>query len=78
MAYALDVATKLRDEGINTEVFLEDKKLKTKFKYADKLSIPYVAVIGEDEIKSNTVTLKNMKTGEQKTTAILNIIDMIK
>ena len=40
--------------------------MKAKFKYADKLEIPYVIVMGEDEIKANEVTLKNMKTGEEQ------------
>lgn len=43
--YALNIGTELRKENINTEVFLEDKKLKSKFKYADKLTIPYVIVL---------------------------------
>lgn len=43
--YALDIGSSLRENGINTEVFLEDKKLKSKFKYADKLNIPYVVVL---------------------------------
>lgn len=77
MGYAIDVAAKLRNADINTEVFLEDKKLKAKFKYADKLNIPYVAVIGEDEMKNNTVTLKDMTTGDQKTMDITNIITQI-
>ena len=76
--YALETAAKLREAGINTDVFLEDKKLKAKFKYADKLHIPYVAVIGEEEMKNNTVTLKDMTTGEQKTFTISEIIDEIK
>ena len=40
--------------------------LKAKFKYADKLEIPYVIVIGDDEISLNKIKLKNMKTGEEK------------
>ena len=60
------LATKLRNAGINTEIYLNDKKLKAKFKYADKLKIPYVIVIGEDEIKTQTIKLKNMETGEEK------------
>ena len=62
----IKLATKLRSVGINTEIYLNDKKLKAKFKYADKLEIPYVIVMGEDEIKANEVTLKNMKTGEEQ------------
>ena len=62
----IKLATKLRKMGINTEIFLNNKKLKVKFKYADKLEIPYVVVIGEDEVKENKVTIKNMKTGEEE------------
>ena len=75
---AIDVATSLRKEKIATEVYLEEKKIKAKFKYADKLSIPYVIVIGEDEIANNTVTLKNMETGEQETISLENVIKKIK
>lgn len=59
------LATDLRKLGIKTEVYLNNKKLKAKFKYADKLKIPYVIVIGEDEIATNMVTIKNMETGEE-------------
>ena len=62
----IQLATKLRSIGINTEIYLNNKKLKAKFKYADKLEIPYVIVLGEDEIKANEVTLKNMKTGNEE------------
>jgi len=66
----ISLATNLRKLGINTEIYLNDKKLKAKFKYADKLQIPYVIIIGEDEISKDIVTLKNMKTGEEKEVAI--------
>ena len=62
----IKLATELRTQGINTEVYLNNKKLKAKFKYADKLEIPYVIVIGDDEIKDKKVKLKNMKTGEEE------------
>lgn len=73
----IKLATKLRNAGINTEIYLNEKKIKAKFKYADKLEIPYVIVIGEDEIKENVVTIKNMKTGEE-VKASNNEIDIIK
>ena len=75
---ALDIVSKLRDAGINSNVYVEDKKIKAKFKYADKLQIPYVAVIGEDEEKNGTVTLKNMETGEQEEMSIENVIEKVK
>ena len=62
----IEVANVLRNNGINTEIYLNNKKLKAKFKYADKLEIPYVIVIGEDEIERRVVKLKDMKTGEEK------------
>lgn len=74
---SIKLATKLRSAGINTEVYLNEKKIKAKFKYADKLEIPYVIVIGEDEIKENMVTIKNMKTGEEEKIPN-NEIDIIK
>ena len=74
---ALEVATALRNKNINAEVYLENKKIKAKFKYADRLAIPYVIVIGEDEIANNTVTLKNMQTGEQETLKIEEVIKQI-
>ena len=76
--YALEVGTLLRENGINTEVFLDDKKFKAKLKYADKLSIPYVAVIGEDEMQSNKVTLKDMVSGEQETLRVEETVKKIK
>ena len=66
MTVPIKLASTLRNNGINTEIFLNDKKLKAKMKYADKLEIPYVIVVGEDEIKTETVKIKNMKTGEEK------------
>ena len=69
----INIANDLRKNGINAEIFLNDKKLKAKMKYADKLEIPYVIVIGEDEINSGIVKIKNMKTGEEKETEINKI-----
>ena len=65
MKVPIKLASNLRNNGINTEIFLNDKKLKAKMKYADKLEIPYVIVVGEDEVNTGIVKIKNMKTGEQ-------------
>ena len=62
----IKLATELRSLGINTEIYNNQKKLKAKMKYADKLQIPYVIVIGEDEIDSNEIKLKNMETGNEE------------
>jgi histidyl-tRNA synthetase len=63
----LAIATQLRTTGINTEVYLETAKIKKKLDYANKLSISYVILVGEDEIKADKYTVKDMKTGEQVT-----------
>ena len=60
------LANSLREKNVNTEIYLNDKKLKAKLKYADKLKIPYVIIVGEDEINSGVVSVKNMATGEEK------------
>ena len=62
----IKLATELRNLGINTEIYSNNKKLKAKMKYADKLQIPYVIVIGEDEINTNKIKLKNMETGNEE------------
>lgn len=72
------VATEFRKKGINTEVYIEDKKIKAKMKYADKLEIPYVIVIGEEERQENMLSFKNMKTGEQIKLSIEDVIKQIK
>lgn len=73
-----EVATKLREENINVQINMEEQKLGKKFKCADNLKVKYVIVIGNDEIKNNAVTLKNMFTGEQETINIEKAIDKIK
>ena len=75
---ALEIGTKFRQAGINTDVYVENKKIKAKFKYADRLQIPYVAIIGEEEEKNGTVSLKNMETGEQKEVSVEEAIEMLK
>lgn len=75
---AIENANLLREAGINTEIYFDNKKMKAKFKYADKLKIPYVIVIGEDEIKTKKLTLKNMQTGEQEQITIEDIIKKLK
>ena len=72
---ASKVATLLRNNGVNTQIYMEQKsKIKKQFKYADSLQIPYVIVIGEDEIKNGTVSLKDMNTGTQEQVSIENLV----
>ena len=74
----IEISSKLRENDINTLLNIENQKLGKKFKYADKLNIKYVIVIGEDEIKNNVVSLKNMVSGEQQTIDLENAIKIIK
>ncbi len=73
----LKIASKLREEKINTDIYFENAKMKKKMKYADKWRIPYVIIIGEEERKTGLYSLKNMKTGEQKTLSIEDVIKTI-
>ena len=75
---SLALVQKLRTAGINSEIFFESGALKKQFKYADKLGIPYVVVMGPDEIESNKASLKNMKSGEQDQVDVDKIIDLLK
>jgi len=74
----VEVAAKLRENGINVQVNLENQKIAKKFKYANNLNVKYVIIIGEDEIKNNLVALKNMETGEQQTLKLEEAIILIK
>ena len=78
LSKSIEIANILRNAGINTEIYFDNKKIKAKFKYADKLQIPYVIVIGEDEIKSGKFTMKNMIDGTQEQLEIEKIIEKLK
>ena len=65
LAPAISFATLLRENGIRAQLHCEDKKFKAKISYADKLRIPYVVFLGEDEIKAGIVACKDMISGEQ-------------
>ena len=75
---AIETANRLRNAGINTEIYFDDKKIKAKFKYADKLKIPYTIVIGEDEVKTGELTIKNMETGEQERCVVGAVVEKLK
>ena len=78
LSVPIKIANDLRINGINTEIFLNDKKLKAKMKYADKLEIPFVIVVGEDEVTSEVVKIKDMITGNEKECQIHNIANLIR
>lgn len=78
IGYCLRITNQLRQSGIVSEVFLEDVKLKKKMNYGNKLGIPYVIIIGSDEMNNGLLTLKNMQSGEQSSLKLEEIINLLK
>ena len=74
---AITLATQLRCAGVRTQMYTEPKKFKAKMNYADKLGVPFVIFLGEDEIAAGTVTCKNMTTGEQLTQPAAEALGLI-
>ena len=68
--FILPLITKMRKAGVRCELYPESAKMKKQLSYADNNKIPYVALIGANEMKNSSVTLKNMISGEQKTVLI--------
>jgi histidyl-tRNA synthetase len=63
--FCLPLVSKLRQSGINTEIYPESDKMKKQMAYADRRNIPFVIIIGANEIESGKANVKNMKSGEQ-------------
>lgn len=75
--YVSNVGNILRQNNIRTDIYYGDKQLKNKMKYANKLAIPYVLIIGETEKNKSLVTIKDMVSGEQSLTTIEEAIKII-
>ena len=71
LSYPISVATKLRVSGKKVELYFDEKSMKKKMNYANKLGVPNVIIIGEDEVAQGKVMVKNMETGEQ----VLKFVD---
>lgn len=78
LKYALSCAASVRANGIRTEVYPEPAKIKKQMAYADAKHIPFVAIVGSEEIQNNTVTLKNMITGEQRQLPLQQLVETLK
>lgn len=74
---SIEISNKLRSNGISCQIYLEDAKMSKKLNYANKIKVPFVIIIGEEEVKNDIYTLKNMKTGEQTTNSIEEIINTL-
>ena len=77
MAPAIAAATALRDSGIRTQIYTEQKKFKAKMSYCAKLGIPFAILLGEDEIAQNKLSVKNFESGEQVTVRVEDAIGII-
>ncbi len=78
LAPAIAFATALRGAGVRAQLYTEQRKFRQKMSYADKLKIPYVAFLGEDEIARGAVSVKDMSTGEQRTVPAEEAIALVK
>lgn len=75
---SLKLANQLRSVGIRTELFPETAKMRKQMSYADKKSIKLVAIIGQEELKGGTVTLRNMVKGDQQSISIDEMVNVVK
>ena len=74
---AAEAATFFRGREIRTQLYTEQKKFKAKMSYADRLGIPFVAFLGEDEIAQGKISMKNMQTGEQQLLTLAEAADVV-
>lgn len=76
--YCLQILQELRDQGISAEMFPETAKIRKQMTWANNKQIPYVGIIGTDEMEKNTISLKNMVTGEQQNVTLLELLQILK
>lgn len=76
--YSLPILQKFREAGIAAELYPEAAKLKKQMTYADNKAIPYVLLIGSQEMESGMLNLKNMQTGEQESLKLEEVIEKLK
>ncbi len=75
---AMQLAKQLREKGLRCEVYPDAAKMKKQMQYADKKAVRFVVIIGEEELNSQKVTLKNMVSGEQNSIAFENLVEKLK
>ena len=76
--YTIPVAASLRARGIACEIYPDNTKLKKQFEYADRKGIPYLAIVGDQEMAAGTVTLKDLATGQQQAVPKDGLADALK
>ena len=75
--YCLKLLKKVRESGISSELYPDSAKMKKQMKYANNKNIPYVILVGENEMKNNLLTVKDMQSGEQTETSLKKFIEKI-
>lgn len=75
--YCIKAMTTLRNAGVKAQVYFENKKMKKKMAYADKINVPFAAIIGDDEVSEDKLTVKNLETGEQALCTIDEAVKLI-
>ena len=73
----IELTSQLRQNNISSIIYPDNEKLGKQIKYALNLGIPYLAIIGTDEAKNNTITLKNLATTKQQTVKLKELVDML-
>jgi len=77
LTYSYKALLKLRQAGINSELYPEPTKMKKQMKYADARNVPFVAIVGSDELQQNVFAVKNMETGEQNKLSLEELIELL-
>ena len=67
LKYLIPCVRVLREAGVSCEIYPEAAKLKKQFDYADKKNIPFISIVGETEVSSGVLNIKNLASGEQLT-----------
>jgi len=75
--HCMQLLVQVRKAGINAEIYPSAAKMKKQMSYADAKKIPFVALVGSDELQSNLVALKNMDSGEQEKVTIEDLIEQL-
>jgi histidyl-tRNA synthetase len=77
LKYLIPVVKALREAGVSCEIYPETSKLKKQFDYADKKNIPFLSIVGGNEVEAGVINLKNLSSGEQQSFAKTDVDGMI-
>jgi histidyl-tRNA synthetase len=77
LRYAFQVAKSIRDAGVYADIYPEIAKMQKQMRYANQLGVPYVAIIGEQEVAGKSVMLKDMQSGDQKQIGVSDLVEIL-